>query len=133
MPFLAVFVVAGHVPQQHLLLVENTPRQDWNIQEEDRHCQPRSKCYWCEQIHDQETQVHRVADDGIRTCGDDFLTLHYLNYAGCVAVLFKDPENETVAKEHSRISRSAVIFAHNHKIVAIVVMRIPLPFLAVLQ
>ena len=45
----------------------------------------------------------RVANDGILACGDDLLAFHCLNCPRCIAVLFKDPQNKTVAKQYSRI------------------------------
>src|SRR5262245_50555370 len=102
---LPVFRVAGQIPRQDSLLVEEPPEQEWRHRGEREEAPVRAERERSAEHIERSARVHRMAHDGVRTCRDDLLAGRDSDRGRREGVLPIDEENEIEPDRYENVAQ----------------------------
>ncbi len=102
----AVVGIAGEVAAQHFFFVEETEHNQRDDEEEARQRALGAKRQRREEQHQNGTEIHGMADEPIRSRGDDSLPFFDLDGARGETILFHDPKGDQIAGEYEELGKN---------------------------
>src|SRR5258708_21717434 len=102
----AVVGIAGEVAAEHFFFVEEAKHDQRDDEEKARQRQPGAKRQRSEEQHEDSAEVHGMADEPIRSGGDDSLSFLDLNGARSEAVFLHDPKGDHITREDEELGKN---------------------------
>ncbi len=102
----AVVGIAGEVAAEHSFFVEEAEDDQGDNGEEARERPPGAKRKRSEEQHENGAEVHGMADEPIRSRGDDLLPFFDLDDARGETVFLHDPKGDQQADEYQELGKN---------------------------
>ncbi len=102
----AIVGIAGEVAAEHFFFVEEAEDNQRDDEEEARQRPPGAKRRRSEEQHEDSAEVHGMADEAIRSAGDDALPFFDLDGARGKTIFFHDPKGDQIAGEDEELGKN---------------------------
>jgi len=102
----AIVGIAGEVAAKQFFFVEEAEDNQRDDEDEARERPPGAERQRREEQHENGAKVHGMADEAIRSAGDDALPFFNLDGARGKTIFFHDPKGDQIAGEDEELGKN---------------------------